>query len=71
MTITKKTYRVIINYHGELHEFYTTTATEELAISNSINRLGKKLKISGYSIRNHVNGRDKVSVKQVESKQAA
>jgi hypothetical protein len=58
----KTTYKVTVNWYGELHSFYTTTTSQVCALVNTANKLGKKLGVSGKVIYNHISQGNKATI---------
>ena len=64
----KMLYKVIINWKGELHTFYSHAKNPRKALMNSIRRLADHLNILPLKIRSHIlDGKDRYSVKEVIS----
>lgn len=59
-----QTYKVTLNWYGEIHTFYTSSTTKRKALSNAMIQLAKELVRSNYSVRQYFNdGKDKYEVK--------
>lgn len=61
----KRTYKVAINWNGEISIFHTTTTSLEKALINSCHKLGKLTHISGTRIYREVNNSNKAHVAEV------
>lgn len=62
----KQKYLTTLNWHGEIHEFYSTAKSPAKAKQNAIFQLTKKLDRRPGSITGYFNGqRDNFSVKEV------
>lgn len=60
------TWKIILNWKGELHTFHTTTDSPEKATRNAIARLAGKLKVSGRYVSQYVYEGNRISVTIVE-----
>ena len=49
-------YKVTLNWHGELHIFYTHSISRAKALANAIIKLAGKLGRSNYSVRQYFIG---------------
>ena len=49
------THKVVLNWHGELHTFYTNSSNDIGALMNAQFQLAKKLHITFYKVRQHFN----------------
>ena len=60
-------YFVTLNYHNELHTFYTASKSERGALLSSISRLAKKLKVAKYGVRQYLlDGKDRWRVNRIK-----
>ena len=63
-----KTFRVRINWYGEVHETYTTASSIKQALQNGIQKLSKKFDLSAIYIRTKVlAGTDSYNVKEIKN----
>ena len=58
------TYKVTLNYHGELHEFYTTTTSQRHALKNAQYQLAQKLGKDLAFVQRHFWTGDKYSIRK-------
>jgi len=49
------THKVVLNWYGELHTFYTNSVSDSRALHNAVTRLASKLQVSRYRIRQYFN----------------
>uniref|UniRef100_A0A6M3KZH6 Uncharacterized protein n=1 Tax=viral metagenome TaxID=1070528 RepID=A0A6M3KZH6_9ZZZZ len=61
-----KTYKVTLNYHGELHVFHTKTSRPDIAAKNAIYKLAQKLGRDLCYVNLHFNNGDKILVTEVK-----
>ena len=63
-----KLFLVTLNFEGEIHNLHTHARTEFGAMLNATVRLGKKLDISSYKMRQYfLTGKDNVIIKEVQN----
>ncbi len=64
-----KTYKVTLNWYGEIHEFYKVASSDRHALMLSCRSLGEKLRRSSYGwygVRQYfLDGKDRWIVKEV------
>ena len=58
-------YKGILNYFGEVHEFFTFATSNFLAEKNIINRFAKGKGLSVYQVRQHLLSGDKIKIVEV------
>ena len=64
-SLPSRLWEVRINWHGEIHTFFTTAPTAQRAKLQGYYRLAQTLGTSKAAIQRHVMGVDKVRVKEV------
>ena len=65
MTQQKTTYKIIINWKGELKTYHTTAENEMKGIRNCCHKLGKETNISGNYILRQLMDTTKIHVQRV------
>ena len=60
------TWKVTLNWKGELHHFHTTAETPEKAVRNAVARLAGKLKVSGRYVSQYVYAGNRISCVEPE-----
>ena len=59
-------FKVILNYHGELHTIYTNTIRPDIAVNNAVYKLAKTLGRDLSFVRRHFWDGDRVTVQELE-----
>ena len=65
----KKLFKVILNWHGELHVTYTRARIKSIALRNAVASLAKKLKLSEAAVAIRFFNQNHCSILEVKEKE--